>query len=246
MIASSTAFLRPPPPSILCPAPHHRPRLPNAAGNYHTPLTHLSNGCHRPRQDQHAVSALDPPARNACLPRLCCLDAVSCDALRYVVAPTKALGSCSCLSGWMWTRLPCSNATHSLSDPWSLSTQLLMPSPGYSSESCGYCKDASNGCRKPNARTCMFPLFPLGDQPSHACIRWERSSSPKQHRWRRWLHCLMFCYGDSRCRVLPRAPEHPSRFLHQSSHLHTYRAKLPFMLDHTVCSTRRSNFDASE
>ncbi|KAF2655917.1 hypothetical protein K491DRAFT_692431 [Lophiostoma macrostomum CBS 122681] len=75
------------------------------------------------------------------------------------LAPTTILACTPCLAGWIASaRLYNKGAGLPSPDLWIFDHVLMSAlSPlGYSSESCGYCKDASSGKRRPDSRTCNF------------------------------------------------------------------------------------------
>ena len=87
-------------------------------------------------------SASDHPHQ---LPRLCCPHAVQCDAFRYVLLqPIPWNPARACLAGY--------TEPSSQAHPRPADARFL----GYSSESCGYCKDASNRRRTANSSRCIF------------------------------------------------------------------------------------------
>ncbi|KAJ4994394.1 hypothetical protein SVAN01_00223 [Stagonosporopsis vannaccii] len=58
---------------------------------------------------------------------------------------------------------------------------------GYSSESCGYCKDASSGQRRPNSRTWIFRSSPRSVTQSHACISCQSGQTAPKYQRRRTI-----------------------------------------------------------
>lgn len=125
-----------PPPRPTSPA-HASPASQRVSGRVNG--GNYSSHCRR----QGSIPPRDHPHQ---LPRLCCPHAVQCDAFRYVLLqPIPWDPARACLAGY----------------------RAIKPRPrpddarflGYSSESCGYCKDASNGRRTANSSRCIFLYF---------------------------------------------------------------------------------------
>jgi hypothetical protein len=121
-----------------------------ASGRGQAAIIHSSRAC----QPSPPATTLDSVSDHCPhqLPRLCCPHAVQCDAFRYLLLqPIPWLPARACLAGHQ----PVLDAPSRGS--WHLRPRhgrLANPHfPGYSSESCGYCKDASNGSRTANSRT---------------------------------------------------------------------------------------------
>jgi hypothetical protein len=99
-----------------------------------------------------------PPPRRR-LPRLCCCHAVPCDSFRCVLLqPSGSLGPRACLAG-------CASVS-------------LIFSPGYSAESCGYCKDESTGRRTANSRESISELPARSDALSLLHCRGRVTAAP--------------------------------------------------------------------
>jgi hypothetical protein len=128
------------------------------------------NGGHLLRR--HRRAARNYPHPHHLLPRLCCPHAVPCDALWYVLLQPKPWDPArACLAGW--------RAVAGVPNIADRHFRILHVDQadaflGYSSESCGYCKDASSGRRTVDSRTCMFCLSSFCRHtlsPVHAAMR---------------------------------------------------------------------------